>query len=99
MRSLLFLHRWLGVLLCVLFLLWFPSGIGMMYWGYPEVTAADRLEHSSPIDPATVLLTPAEAAERAGAQPPTQIRLNTFDGRPVYRFGKGDAVRNVWIVH
>jgi hypothetical protein len=25
-RVLLFVHRWLGVALCVLFLLWFPSG-------------------------------------------------------------------------
>ena len=27
-RSAIFLHRWLGVALCLLFLLWFPSGSG-----------------------------------------------------------------------
>jgi hypothetical protein len=29
-RSLIFIHRWLGVALCVLFLLWFPTGIVMI---------------------------------------------------------------------
>src|SRR3954470_22592991 len=37
-RVLLVVHRWLGVALCVLFLIWFPSGIGMMYWDFPSVT-------------------------------------------------------------
>jgi hypothetical protein len=31
-----FVHRWLGVALCTVFLIWFPSGIGMM-WDYPGV--------------------------------------------------------------
>jgi hypothetical protein len=89
-RTLVFLHRWLGVLLCVVFLIWFVSGIGMMYWTFPTVTAADRLERAPALDPATVVLSPAEAAERIGlGQLPRQVRLNTFDGRPVYRFGGG----------
>ena len=90
LRSLIFVHRWVGVVLCLVFLLWFPSGIGMMYWTFPEVTAGDRLDHSPRLDPAKIVLSPTEAAERAGAQPnPTQIRLNSFDGRPVYRIGGG----------
>ena len=36
-RILLMLHRWVGVALCTLFLLGFPSGIGMMYWGMPAI--------------------------------------------------------------
>jgi hypothetical protein len=39
-------HRWPGVSLCLFFLLWFPSGIGMMYWDFPSVTGADRLDMS-----------------------------------------------------
>ncbi len=34
-RSLIFVHRWLGVALSVVFLFWFVSGIVMMYWGMP----------------------------------------------------------------
>lgn len=89
-RLLLMIHRWVGVALCVLFLLWFPSGIGMMYWGMPSVTARDRVERWPALDPAQVVLSPQEAAERAGVSPaPNQVRLNSFDGRPVYRLGGG----------
>lgn len=88
LRALLVLHRWIGVVLCVLFLLWFGSGIGMMYWGMPSVTARDRLARAPAIDAATVVLSPREAAEKAGGRAaPGQIRLATFDGRPAYRIG------------
>jgi hypothetical protein len=60
-RALIVLHRWMGVALCVLFMLWFPSGIGMMYWEYPSVDAALRLDRSPALDPAKVALSPAEA--------------------------------------
>jgi hypothetical protein len=90
MRSAIFIHRWLGVALCVVFLLWFPSGIGMMYWDYPGVSADDRLERSPALDPSKVNLSPAEAYATLNADsPPTSVRLNSFDGRPVYRFGAG----------
>src|SRR5688500_2792525 len=89
-RSLLFVHRWLGVVLCALFLLWFASGIGMMYWGMPAVSARDRLERAPALNAASIRLSPQEAAEKAGVTPsPAQIRLSSFDGRPVYRFGGG----------
>jgi hypothetical protein len=90
LRFLIFFHRWVGIALCVVFLLWFPSGIGMMYWGFPGVSAEDRLDHSPKLDPAKIVLSPEEAAEKAGIEAsPGQVRLNSFDGRPVYRFGGG----------
>jgi hypothetical protein len=89
-RSAIFIHRWLGVALCLFFLLWFPSGIGMMYWDFPGVTAADRLDRSPALDPSTIRLSPSEAFAASGpSPPPSQVRLNTFDGRPVYRFRVG----------
>lgn len=89
-RFLIIVHRWLGVVLCLLFLIWFPSGIGMMYWTFPGVTAADRLERSPALDPSAVRLSPAEAwATLDLPYEPGRIRLTTFDGRPVYRFSEG----------
>jgi hypothetical protein len=89
-RTAIFVHRWLGVLLCLFFLLWFPSGIGMMYWDFPGVTAADRLERSPALDRSAIRLSPVEAYAITGqSQPPSQVQLNTFDGRPVYRFRTG----------
>jgi uncharacterized membrane protein len=94
-RFAIFVHRWLGVALCLFFLLWFPSGIGMMYWDFPSVTSGDRLDRSPALDPSTVHLSLTEAYAVAGlSQPPAQVRLNTFDGRPVYRFraGRGESL-------
>src|SRR5688572_28689915 len=94
LKSLIFLHRWVGIVLCLVFLLWFPSGIGMMYWTFPEVSATDKLDHSPKLDPAKIVLSPDEAAEKIGMQAsPTQFRLNSFDARPVYRFTGGGGGR------
>jgi hypothetical protein len=91
-RAAIFVHRWLGVAVCLFFLLWFPSGIGMMYWDFPSVTAADRLDRSAALDPSTIRLSPAEAyAVLNQTQAPAEARLNTLDGRPVYRFRTGSA--------
>ena len=49
-RALIFVHRWMGVLFCLLFLTWFASGIVMMYWQYPEVTPDDRLSRAPALD-------------------------------------------------
>src|SRR5438132_2763567 len=93
-RVAIFVHRWLGVALCLLFLLWFASGIGMMYWDFPEVTAQDRLARSPALDASAIVLSPTDALAKAGAPPTAQIVLNTFDGRPAYRFRtrRGEAI-------
>jgi hypothetical protein len=58
----------------------------MMYWDFPSVSRADRLDHSPPLDPSTVRLSPIEALATLGMPAASEIRLNTFDRRPVYRF-------------
>jgi hypothetical protein len=89
-RFAIFVHRWLGVALCLLFLIWFPSGIGIMYWDFPSVTPADRLERSPALDASKVVLSPGEAYAKLNTVfLATGARLNTFDGRPVYRFRSG----------
>ena len=89
-RSLIFVHRWLGVALSVIFLLWFASGIVMMYWSYPEVTADDRLQRAPVLDPTTVRISAEQAYAALGRDDnPRTVCLNSFDGRPVYRFDGG----------
>jgi hypothetical protein len=93
-RSLIFVHRWLGVALSALFLLWFVSGIVMMYWTYPEVTPRDRLRRSPPLDHTSINLNGEEAAAVLGAElSPAQLRLTMFDGRPVYQLESGGRRR------
>jgi hypothetical protein len=78
-RAVIFVHRWLGVSLCLFFLLWFPSGIGMMYWDFPGVTAGDRLERSPALDRSAIRLSPAGAYAVTGqSQAPSQVRLNVL---------------------
>ena len=73
-RSLIFVHRWLGVALSVIFLLWFVSGIVMMYWSFPEVTAEDRLQRAPVLDPARIQLSAEQAAALLGRdEPPAQV--------------------------
>jgi len=85
-----FVHRWVGVAFCLLFMWWFVSGIFMMYWDYPSVTEADRLERAPVLDPADVKLSPEQAyAGLDMNDPPTAVRLASFDGRPAYHFRMG----------
>jgi hypothetical protein len=91
-NALIFTHRWMGVCFCLLFLLWFTSGIAMMYWGFPSVTEADRVSKSQTLDPSEIRLTPEEAYSTLKSnEAPTGVRLNMFDGRPAYRFAFGFA--------
>lgn len=48
-RLLLFVHRWLGILLCVLVCAWTLSGFVMMYVPYPAVGEAQRLDAQRPL--------------------------------------------------
>ena len=82
-----FCHRWLGVAFCVLFAVWFLSGIVMMYWYYPGVDAAERLARSATLDASRIRISPEDAYARLElAQPPDRVRIVMLDGRPVYRF-------------
>jgi hypothetical protein len=49
-RILIFIYRCLGVALCLVFLIWFVSGIGMRDLDFPSVSAADRLEGALTLD-------------------------------------------------
>ena len=87
-RAVILSHRYLGIVLSLLVIMWFATGITMMYWGgMPRVTPELRLERMHPVDFARVQLTPAQAAERADLDPIGRATLATLLDRPVYRFG------------
>jgi len=70
-----------------MFLLWFSSGVGMMYWQFPAVTAEDRLARSPALDASTIRVSPLEAFGSTGlSQRPLEARITMLDSRPVYRF-------------
>jgi hypothetical protein len=84
-RFLILLHRYLGIPLSFLFVVWFASGIAMIYvGGMPSLSPEQRLEHLPELDLAAVQITPAEAAKRALDESPTAITLHMVQGRPAY---------------
>jgi uncharacterized iron-regulated membrane protein len=87
-KLLILFHRYLGMALCLLFVMWFVSGIAMIYVkGMPELTAATRLQHLPPLDFRQIQLKASEAAARAGiVEPPSRVLLLTIMGRPAWRF-------------
>ena len=87
-KWLILVHRYLGIPLSLLFVVWFASGIVMMYTGdMPRLTPELRLERLADLDLAGVRLTPAEAVDRAGVwRWPGRATLLTVMERPAYRF-------------
>ena len=84
------IHRWMGVVFCMLFVAWFVSGIVMMYAQFPRVEAEQRLSRAASLDPSQIRIGPAEALKALPhSAAPSQVRLSVLDGRPVYRFAFG----------
>jgi uncharacterized iron-regulated membrane protein len=87
-------HRYLGLVFCLIFVIWFASGLVMVYARMPEYGAAERLARLAPVDAASIRLTPAEALEKATlADAPARIRISMLRSRPVYRF----SVQGEWV--
>ena len=87
-RAVIYAHRWLGIVGCVFFVVWFASGIVMMYARMPELTSADRLVRSRPLDVSTLRVGLAEAA-LATRRAPDRVSIGMLRDRPVYRFVAG----------
>ena len=83
-KLLIYSHRWLGIGITAMFLVWTLSGVVLMYYGHPQITTGERLLRLEPINFSTATVTPAEAAAKAGIKP-YRVRLSMYDGRPVYR--------------
>jgi len=85
-RALILTHRYLGIPLSVLFVLWLLTGIAMIYvGGMPALAPQTRLERLPELDLAAVRIGPAEAAARA----PSgfgRVALASVMDRPAYRF-------------
>lgn len=89
-RWIIFLHRYIGIPMSLVFVVWFVSGIVMMYTGdMPVLGSAERLRGLGPIDTGSIAVSPAEASARAGIDGPvTRASVQTLLGRPAYRFGR-----------
>ena len=79
-RVLVYTHRWLGILSGVLFVVWFVSGIVMIYARMPELSASERLSRLADINPSFIRALPPPVDGEI-----TRLTLGTLEGRPIYR--------------
>jgi len=84
MRTLALLHRWLGIASCLLFAMWFASGMVMHVVPFPSLTEAERIAGLDPIDASRITREPADAVREGGAARATRIRLMQRPDGPVY---------------
>ena len=84
MRALILLHRWLSVAFCLLFAMWFASGIAMHFVPFPVFTETERFTGLGSIDRARVKHGPAEALGSSGIEGAARIRLMQRSDGPVY---------------
>src|SRR5688572_4069832 len=94
-KGLIWVHRYLGIALSLLFVVWFLSGIGIVFaGGMPRLNLQERLLREPPIDLSLIKLSPSEAragdgsnegsAEEVMALSPRPIELRALLDRPVY---------------
>ncbi len=88
------IHRYLGLFFCLIFVIWFASGLVMIYARMPQYDPAERVARLAALDPGSIHLAPADALEHAQlGEAPARIRLSTYRARPVYRF----LVQGEWV--
>ncbi|TIX51683.1 PepSY domain-containing protein [Alteraurantiacibacter aquimixticola] len=81
-------HRWMGIATCLLFVLWFVSGLVMLYVPFPSLEDEERLQGLTPIAWEQVEHGPYDAGREQDLR---EIVLEMRDGRPVWRLLPWDA--------
>src|SRR5262245_1140257 len=83
-RALILLHRWLGVAFCLLFAMWFASGIVMHFVPFPALTEAERIGGLTPLNLTSAVRGPAEAVAASAIKDAERVRLLQRSDGPVY---------------
>lgn len=83
-RFLIVTHRWLGLAFCLLFAMWFATGLVMHFVPYPALSEAERIAGLAAIDPGGVRHGATEAVHASGLAMPARVRLFQRNDGPVY---------------
>jgi hypothetical protein len=84
------IHRWIGIVSCLFFAMWFISGLVMIYVPYPSLSQSHRLAGAQAIEWAAVDVQPP----LTGGYLPKHLSLEMRDGLPVWRIEGWDGIRN-----
>ncbi len=84
MGAIVLLHRWLGIAFCLLFAMWFASGIVMHFVPFPSLTDAERFAGLSTVPRGAPIMPVADAVAASGVADATRVRLIQRSDGPVY---------------
>jgi len=77
-------HRWLGIAFCLLFAMWFATGIVMHFVPFPSLTEAERFAGLAPVERGPLTTPVADAVAASGIIDATRVRLIERSDGPVY---------------
>lgn len=95
MGAIVLLHRWLGIAFCLLFAMWFASGVVMHFVPFPSLTETERFAGLSPVERAEVKIAVADAVAASGIADATRARLMQWSDGPVYIVSGPSRVRAI----
>src|SRR3954470_9135850 len=95
MGAIVLLHRWLGIAFCLLFAMWFATGIVMHFMPFPSLTEAERIAGLLPLNRGQALIAVNEAVIASGITDATRVRLVQRSDGPVYVVSGASRVRAV----
>src|SRR5437588_6430564 len=93
LRPLILLHRWFGIAFCLLFAMWFASGIVMHFVPFPSLTEAERFAGLAPVERTQAVAAVADAVAASGITDATRVRLIQRGDGPVYVVSGSSIVR------
>ena len=82
-RTLVAIHRYLGIAVGLMMAIWFASGAVMMYVGFPELAEKERIARLPPLDWQSCCRFPAEGLEDSAAF--EQAQVESLLKKPVLR--------------
>ncbi len=89
LKTFVWLHRWLGIVLCLLFAVWFASGAVLLFVPFPALDRAEAKSKAEPVPLGRVETAPRLALE--GVPGAATLRLVGVLGKPVYVVGSPDG--------
>lgn len=95
LKTIILLHRWLGIAFALLFAMWFATGMVMHFVPFPSLTETERFVGLSIIDGTSVAIGPAEAVKASGIASALRVRLIQRSDGPVYIVSGSDITKAV----
>ncbi len=92
-RQLFLWHRYLGITLCLFLVMWFASGMVLMYVHYPSLSGEHRLAGLPALPSGQDLLAPSQVVDDHAAI--DALRLTSVTGKPTYHVLRDDTWQNI----